>query len=329
MNQKEKNDFAQKAKELVKAMWHTYVLARNEESFQHMLQYMTKDFVLIGTGKTELYSDLPTFIKALQADQEEAGTTVLEIADEWYEVQLLSEDFCLVYGGLYIKEKPQGQKPILADMDTRFSFICQKKDGAIVLRNLHHSVPNIDQLPGEYYPRSITQTANEAIQKNLVLEKQLQLDSLTALFHRTYTENYINQVLRQKRDGYAFFMLDLDDFKQINDTYGHLQGDHCLKQFASFLQMLAGEQCLVSRLGGDEFSLFSTAISTPQEAEQFAQTLMQSLHEQNFSFPIQCSIGISLAPDGGNTFQELYTSADKALYQSKREGKNSWRIYHK
>lgn len=126
-------------------------------------------------------------------------------------------------------------------------------------------------------------------------------------------------------------MLDLDDFKAVNDTYGHLAGDRLLIQFGAILQQLSREEDIVCRFGGDEFAVFlkdlNDAAVVQRKAELYIKTLWETLLEPQGYMTASVSIGIAMAPQQGNSFVELYQKADKALYYVKQNGKNGYRFY--
>lgn len=162
------------------------------------------------------------------------------------------------------------------------------------------------------------------------IESKTNIDSLTLLYNRSYTENAVNELLTARCSG-ALFMLDLDNFKTINDRYGHIAGDKTLKILAYILKMHASEQDIIGRVGGDEFVIFYPDI-TQELAEEKAKTVLHEvLHkfeELGYSSFASVSIGIALAPEHGTDFTTLYTNADKSLYHIKRNGKNAYHFFN-
>lgn len=156
-------------------------------------------------------------------------------------------------------------------------------------------------------------------------------DALTGLYNRYYAELHVEEMLHANRDG-VMLMLDMDNFKLINDVYGHIIGDRALKTFADALRICAGEEDMVCRLGGDEFMMFVPDIATMDEAEQMAERYLKIISEQmetlNLGRPIASSIGIAFTQPNDD-FLSLYSKADKAMYFIKRNGKNSFHIYEK
>jgi len=159
-------------------------------------------------------------------------------------------------------------------------------------------------------------------------------DALTELANRTlFTRRLDRSLLRHHRDkkGPAVVFLDLDGFKEVNDQFGHDAGDGLLKDVAQRLVGCVRASDTVARLGGDEFALllddassFNAVISV---AEKALASVAQPYRVVGQHVTISTSIGISMAPGGGETADELLKNADKALYRAKDSGKNTYQIY--
>ena len=162
-----------------------------------------------------------------------------------------------------------------------------------------------------------------------------QHDALTELPNRTLLNDRITTALRRAhRDGrqVAVIFLDLDHFKDINDSYGHATGDAVLKQVAHRLLDCVREEDTVARLGGDEFVVLMEDIHAVDEAEQAAQRILSCLvppiRHLEQEFFIGCSVGLSLFPEDGDTVETLIRNADTAMYQAKQQGRNNAQRYH-
>lgn len=155
-------------------------------------------------------------------------------------------------------------------------------------------------------------------------------DALTGLWNRSYTEETVNAMISQGTTG-ALMMIDLDNFKAINDNYGHIAGDRTLKMFADTLRDLAGEHDVLCRIGGDEFVVFIADITTKSEISSRAANIISNLCHKleacKFETNSSVSIGIAQTPEDGTEFNKLYNSADKALYYVKQNGKNSYHFF--
>ena len=155
-------------------------------------------------------------------------------------------------------------------------------------------------------------------------------DPLTGLFNRKYTEECIGKIIGDGTPG-MFFILDLDNFKMINDKMGHMEGDRVIRMFADILRQYARNNDVVCRLGGDEFILFLVGVNDRKIAAGRAKSILSAVNERlaelNYSNACSVSLGIAVHPQDGKDFQTLYNNADKALYLVKKNGKNSFRFY--
>lgn len=167
-------------------------------------------------------------------------------------------------------------------------------------------------------------------QEKQVLD-QIQRDPMTGLLNKTATQAQIQQLLegggQQLR---AFFIVDIDDFKQVNDRFGHAVGDRVILHFAQSLKGAFREEDVVGRIGGDEFAVFLALpdrATAEQKAREILKTLNRPLSLDEGVCPLSASIGIALAPADGRDFGSLYRHADTALYTVKQQGKGGFALY--
>lgn len=165
------------------------------------------------------------------------------------------------------------------------------------------------------------------------LVKKAETDALTDVLNRESFEQKVNEWLTADvyNEFQAFLMLDLDNFKSINDTYGHSAGDEVLRQTASLLKNTFRGSDLVGRIGGDEFVVLMKNVRLESVVNFYMQEVCN--HLSSLEIPelqgtrLHCSIGAACAPNHGNTFAELYNRADSALYEVKRHGRNDGKLY--
>lgn len=169
--------------------------------------------------------------------------------------------------------------------------------------------------------------------RELHLEKQAIFDTLTQAYNRNAGVQKINQKLKMtdEKTSSIFMILDLDFFKQLNDTLGHVIGDKALIDVASILKRHFRSDDVVCRLGGDEFVVFLQRC--PLDAiDKIIVSLLKKLelhYEKNgMKADITASIGVAIAPIHGETFETLYEKADAALYKAKKTTKNTYAIYN-
>lgn len=165
------------------------------------------------------------------------------------------------------------------------------------------------------------------------LQDRADRDSLTKLLNKAAGRKHIESYLSQYPDGIrcALLVIDLDDFKHINDHYGHLFGDAVLTKTARAIEKHFQAQDIVSRIGGDEFMVLVRGVADRNLLSNRCRSLVSALRQafQNGSkqIPLRCSIGIALAPEHGKNYYELFDHADQALYQAKANGKNTFCFY--
>ena len=222
--------------------------------------------------------------------------------------------------------KPIDPVNLISKVNIFLDYYCQHKK----MRDL------VDQL-------SDAQKSLETSNKELTTLARF--DSVTGLANRLdfteYLQAEIGKAERYERI-LAVLFLDLDNFKFVNDSYGHAAGDELLKQVASRLKAsLRGsdilnrsnaDSTLISRLGGDEFAVVLTDISSPENAAVVARRILGNLNpsfklKQGVEITISASIGIACYPSAGGTPDELCKSADMAMYDVKKLGKASYRFY--
>lgn len=180
-------------------------------------------------------------------------------------------------------------------------------------------------------------SANERLRQQLeeigtlqsALQEQAIRDSLTGCFNRRYLDETLERELsRARREGYplALVILDLDHFKQINDTYGHLAGDEALRQLADTLHADIRQEDILCRYGGEEFIILMPRMPLSIAAERAERWRLKieaiRIVFGNFELSFTASAGVAGYPDHGKTPDQLTHAADQALYQAKQGGRN-------
>lgn len=162
------------------------------------------------------------------------------------------------------------------------------------------------------------------------LKNQSICDPLTGLFNRRYMEESLEREFsraNRSKSSVAIIMIDLDHFKQFNDTFGHLAGDALLREFGNLLKRSTRGQDIASRYGGEEFAIVLSD-SNLAGALQRAEILRQQVKQLSVEYAgqllgaVSVSIGVALFPDHGTTMGEVLRAADQALYCAKREGRD-------
>ncbi len=177
---------------------------------------------------------------------------------------------------------------------------------------------------------SLSNRLDEKIKEVSDIKSKSLQDALTGLWNRAYTEEKVGEMIKNGVKG-ALFMIDMDNFKAINDNYGHIAGDHTLKMFADTLRKYAYEDDVICRIGGDEFMTFVVGENSKtilgNHAANIISDMCDNLDKCKFETNSSVSVGIAQFPGDGTDFKSLYNAADKALYYVKQNGKNSYHFY--
>ncbi|NOJ46738.1 sensor domain-containing protein [Bradyrhizobium archetypum] len=173
----------------------------------------------------------------------------------------------------------------------------------------------------------------EQRQSEVKIEYMAHHDALTDLANRVLLNDRLEQALGRVHDDemVAVHHLDLDQFKAVNDTFGHPSGDRLLRTVAERLRSLVAEADTIARMGGDEFVIVQAAIADPAEATSLAQRVIDALSEpydiDDQQAVIGVSIGISVGPGDGSKPDKLLRNADLALYRAKSDGRGTFRFF--
>lgn len=195
---------------------------------------------------------------------------------------------------------------------------------------------------GEDHEPSHVQAVVRDVSRRREMEQDLRHmahhDQLTKLPNRLAIQKALERASSRavsEGHGFAILFADLDDFKNVNDTYGHAAGDHVLRKASEILQSSLRGSDMVARWGGDEFIILLNDIANPAQAgtvaekllENFANNSMNGVIGMKSDERVYCSIGISLFPQDDDDWGELIEKADQAMYTSKTKGKRSLTFY--
>lgn len=187
-----------------------------------------------------------------------------------------------------------------------------------------------DHKPYKIMGKTMDITAEKKNQE--LLEQKAERDSLTDLYNKAKMRKLVEKHIcrADAHDEGAFLIIDIDDFKSINDTYGHLYGDEVLIKIANVLLISTGLEDYAGRIGGDEFCIFCRGENAGQHAMETAERISQMADRIQLSGRrVTLSMGISQYPADASTYEELYQKADQALYRVKHSGKNAFSVYDK
>lgn len=208
--------------------------------------------------------------------------------------------------------------------------IKNKEKGYIWLRMVVVFIPN-DRL--DNIDSIFVMFRNIDNRKRLELDfiNKLQRDSLTNIYNREYSNSRIEEFLNEERKQNSVYgILDIDDFKNVNDTFGHMAGDEVLKRVANLLFENVDNDDIVGRLGGDEFVFLLKKCDDIEKAKKRIERILKRIRfeytESDETLNIQCSIGAVIADKDCKEIDALYKKADRNLYEAKNYGKNMFII---
>ncbi|PKG23874.1 sensor domain-containing protein [Niallia nealsonii] len=188
-----------------------------------------------------------------------------------------------------------------------------------------HKTPQGDV---EYFS-TIGRDITERVQLEKLIKKKAYLDELTNLPNRRFLHGELTKYINGKKK-FALLFVDIDNFKIINDTYGHHNGDLALSAISKRLSTSVRKEDFVCRYGGDEFIILLRNIVELTQIKQLADRIISAFQEpfsiQSENFIVTASIGISIYPTHGYTVDALITNADKYMYEIKKQGKNDYQI---
>lgn len=314
-------DFCGRSRQL----WHVYLFHRTPEDFARLYPLIDPACVVIGTGKHEFYTSGEKLLQALGAECSQPDQIEFVLMDEWYQDCELAPDSHLVYGGFHVRDS---QDDAGVDMDVRFSVVYARRGDDWKIVHIHQSVPYREQGYGEIYPQTLSEKIRETQRLADRMTELANTDPVTGLYnHRAFFEQCEK---RLQEEALYLMVLDLDDFKQVNDTFGHLAGDEVLKQVGHLLHEATRRVDVLGRVGGDEFAVLCPGVTSDEIAVRIARRIIGKINEgagAPIGQPVRISIGIARRqPD--DTVRGLFQRADEALYAAKHKGKNACALYH-
>ena len=187
---------------------------------------------------------------------------------------------------------------------------------------------------GKMIVTGITMDVSEQAESQQMIEKLAFYDPLTNLPNRVLLHDRLMRMIKEskrRREKVGVLFLDLDRFKNVNDTLGHTLGDLLLKEVAARLRRILRESDTISRIGGDEFIVLVPSVKTEQDVVTVAKKLITALQERwelgDKALFTTTSVGIALYPDHADDVETLIKYADTAMYKAKEEGRNRYRFY--
>ena len=228
------------------------------------------------------------------------------------------------------------------ELETRLAAV--EKENRIVKRQLARKQEDLRQLEETLSSHvSLLKTRNaELLEYQAIIQrseeqyrKMAHYDALTGLPNRVLFQDHFEKAItraNREQNMVALLFIDLDRFKNVNDTAGHDAGDAILKETSCRLRACARKSDVVCRIGGDEFIVLIEKLLTPQLVEFFVERMLAKLAEDfvctDQVYSINASIGVSIYPLDGGDLETLIHNADSAMYEVKKRGRNGWRFYN-
>ncbi len=216
------------------------------------------------------------------------------------------------------------------DLRTPMPVILCRPDGGFV--DVELTVASMETADGRSV-QCLVRDVTERVQAQRTIERMAFYDTLTDLPNRALLNDRLDSALaraRRRGEALAVVFVDLDDFKTINDTLGHLVGDGVLRAVANRMRALVREEDTVARQSGDEFTIIARVgdrDGASALAERILDALKDSLVVDGYELHVSASIGIAVFPTDGIEAVELLRHADTAMYQAKELGRNTYRVY--
>ena len=238
---------------------------------------------------------------------------------------------------------PAPMKPLVAEAMTQMAqtgtsipseeLMLQRKDGSMVSVFSGHAVVKLPEMEPQIFCIDVDLTEHK--KQAAALAFLSDFDAVTQLPNRQHFTRCVDKAIaraQQLEQQCAVLLMDLDNFKDINDSFGHSAGDQLLMQVSQRLQQGCGTQHVLARLGGDEFGVLLPVVQSGVEAEALAKLLMKQLQQpctlnNGAEVNTAVSVGISLYPDHAANSEDLLRAADAAMYKVKGEGRNHIALY--
>lgn len=175
-----------------------------------------------------------------------------------------------------------------------------------------------------YVTKFVARMANIQMQKEAqaAMQNQAERDSLSGVYNHATYEHLVKELAEKTDDGLVFVMIDIDNFKQLNDTRGHGAGDNIIQHVGNVLNTEVKGHGYAGRIGGDEFSVCLYDVYSREEAVSRCVHIKTALNQYINTVPFTVSLGATLSNGRKMTFQDLYFEADEAVYYAKNNGKN-------
>lgn len=325
-------------------------LQRSENRFRRLFE--NSEVSLWNVDLSGVYSGLATLkrqgVTDLRKHLSENRDITPRLADTVHITEINSATYNLFSGDEYGDFKTQSEKimrsiPITlfidqllaiwnGDSSFRAETTCPKLDGTLINTVISFQLPDTAE-DFASVPVSIIDITKHKKDEQRIWQ-QANFDELTGLANRSYFSDSLSHAIdlaERHKDKLALLYLDLDRFKQVNDTLGHAVGDQLLQEAAKRLTTQIRKSDIAARLAGDEFAVILQDVIRPDDIEPLIRQLLASLSRpytlSGHDAFVSASIGIALFPDDGDDVAELLRKADSAMYKAKEDGRNNYHFF--
>ena len=193
-------------------------------------------------------------------------------------------------------------------------------------RTYYQSIADYDGKISHIIGRSYDISTERAVREKLL--REVQLDPLTRIYNKTASGEIVDAFLEKSTQGtHVLYVIDIDDFKKINDTFGHTVGDMVISDIATLIREQFTDEAVVGRVGGDEFMVFVKDTSLQEaeaKAEQLCTNVQKTLSGDGAVIVVTLSVGMAVTGKDGYDYSTLFERADHAMYHIKKNGKNHY-----
>ncbi len=331
----DKAEIERKIENIYRSFMEAYYLRHDLEG---SLSFLHPQFSAIGTGKDERVEGIEEAKRLFMRDFKQAPNPVY-VHYHFIKPILLSKDTCMVISSYRLNTTIEG---IPLDLNSiRSSMVFTKYENTWKIIHSHISFPFIMQKEGESFPLFALKQKNRLLQViikekieeigNLMeeLERLASFDRITEIYNRNKFEDILTYELKKaERYGYSLsiLMIDIDHFKEINDTLGHLTGDKILRSIAKLILSMVRKTDVFARWGGDEFVILSPSTDLPG-AKTLGEKIRKRVEEYDFGIgkTVTISIGITNKKEDDDIIS-LIQRVDKLLYKAKNSGRNTIKV---
>lgn len=311
-------------------LFFSFVHAGLKGDFESALTFLDNEYFGVGMGEQGIVASKDEARTMLSGAYLPKDSSKIDFTIENLHIQQLGEDVAVIIGEVVILNHSEDDEVTKCRMMQTIGT--KLTNGVWAISFTHASPTQISEESVKAYPIRFMDDSLHSLKEEMQLSHIALRDSLTKVLNREGFEEQSASIMQNYNPKFntALFMIDLDDFKKINDRLGHQTGDVVLVQVAEALKDTFRADDAIGRMGGDEFMVMISGDFSSKFLEKKAEQLMRTVHLQlseDKQMPISISIGIAYGR-AKMTFEKFYRLADMALYSAKKAGKSQYHIIH-